>query len=145
MYERIWPEECILYGVKGSFARFPGKDALCGSKSIFPRDGMDISAEDLCTIAKAVKSDDSLSLTDIAEGWLYWFSKRGERYLKDAAKLGYMEVSLDLPIEIAMTFDEPALQIIRRGLRELVKGCTVGFLEDEYRGERLCRVLVSWG
>ena len=115
------------------------------SKSIFPIKGMDISAEDLCTIAKAVQSDGSLSLTDIAEGWLYWFSKRGERYLKDAAKLGYMELTLDLPIEIATTFDEPALQIIRKGLRELVKGCTVGFLEDEYHDARLCRIVISWG
>ena len=113
------------------------------SKSIFPRDGMDI--EELRAIVKGVQEDAKLPLEEVADGWLYWFSKRGERILKDAAKLGYMEVTLDLPIEIAASFHEPALIIIRNELRKILQGYTVGFVEDEYRGERLCRVLVSWG
>jgi hypothetical protein len=137
MYERIWSEECILYGVKGAFC------PQSRSKSIFPRDSMDI--DELRAIVKGVQEDAKLPLEEVADGWLYWFSKRGERVLKDAAKLGYMEVTLDLPIEIAASFHEPALIIIRNELRKILRGFTVGFVEDEYRGERLCRVLVSWG
>jgi len=116
-----------------------------GSKNIFPRDGMDISADGLRKIAQAVQKDGGLPMSDIAEGWLYWFHKRGERVLKDAAKLGYMEVTLDLPIEIAKSFDRPALQTIRNGLRKMVEGSTVEFIEDEYDGESLCRVIIRWG
>jgi hypothetical protein len=114
-----------------------------GSKNIFPRDGMDI--HELRAIAQAVQNDGGLPMSDIAEGWLYWFHKRGDRVLKDAAKLGYMEVTLDLPIEIAKSFDQPALQTIRNGLRKMVEGSTVEFIEDEYDGERLCRVVIRWG
>ena len=130
MYEGIRAEECVLYGVRGS-------------KNIFRRKGMDI--EELRAIVKGVQQDAKLPLEDVADGWLYWFSKRGDRLLKDAAKLGYMEATLDLPVEIAFSFDEPALHAIRRGLREMVKGCTVAFVEDEYRGERICRVVIRWG
>lgn len=119
------------------------KTRFAGLKSIFPRDSMDI--EELRAIVKGVQEDAKLPLEEVADGWLYWFSKRGERILKDAAKLGYMEVTLDLPIEIAASFHEPALIIIRNELRKMLQGYIVGFVEDEYRGERLCRVLVSWG
>ena len=101
--------------------------------------------EELCAIAKGVHQDAKLPLEEVAHGWLYWFSKRGERVLKDAAKLGYMETTLDLPVEIAFSFHEPTLHTIRRELREMVKGCTVAFVEDEYRGERMCRVVIGWG
>jgi hypothetical protein len=104
---------------------------------------MDI--QELRAIVESVQNDAKLPLEEVADGWLYWFSKRGERVLKDAAKLGYTEVTLDLPIEIAMSFHTATLLAIRTGLREMLQGYTVGFLEDEYRGERICRILVSWG
>lgn len=138
MYERIWAEKCLLHGVKGVCGSLPA----LRSKSIFPRKGMDI--QELRAIVQSVQNDAKLSLGEVADGWLYWFSKRGDRVLKDTAKLGYTEVTLDLPIEIAMSFDTPALLAIRTGLREMLQGYTVGFVEDEYRGERICRILVSW-
>ena len=113
------------------------------SKSIFLKKGMDI--QELRAIVQSVQNDAKLPLEEVADGWLFWFSKRGERVLKDAAKLGYTEVTLDLPIEIAMSFHEPSLIVIRNELRKMLQGYTVGFLEDEYRGERICRILVSWG
>lgn len=113
------------------------------SKSIFLKKGMDI--QELRAIVQSVQNDAKLPLEEVADGWLFWFSKRGERVLKDAAKLGYTEVTLDLPIEIAMSFHEPSLILIRNELRKMLQGYTVGFLEDEYRGERICRILVSWG
>lgn len=133
MYERIWSEECLLHGVRGPLR----------SKSIFLKKGMDI--QELRAIVQSVQNDAKLPLEEVADGWLFWFSKRGERVLKDAAKLGYTEVTLDLPIEIAMSFHEPSLIVIRNELRKMLQGYTVGFLEDEYRGERICRILVSWG
>jgi len=104
---------------------------------------MDI--QELRAIVKSVQEDAKLPLEEVADGWLFWFSKRGDRVLKDAAKLGYLEVTLDLPVEIAMSFDQATLMIIRNELRKMLQGYTVGFVEDEYRGERICRVLVSWG
>jgi hypothetical protein len=121
---------------------YPQRPAL-RFKSIFPRNGMDI--EELRAIVKGVQEDAKLPLEEVADGWLYWFSKRGDRVLKDAAKLGYLEVTLDLPIEIAMSFHTSTLMTIRNELRKMLQGYTVGFVEDEYRGERICRILVSWG
>ena len=104
---------------------------------------MDI--EELRAIVKGVDDDAKLPLQDVADGWLYWFSKRGDRVLKDAAKLGYREATLDLPIEIALAFQEPVLRNIRNELRKMLQGYTVDYIEDEYRGERICRVLIGWG
>jgi hypothetical protein len=103
---------------------------------------MDI--EELRAVVKSVQNDAKLPLEEVADGWLYWFSKRGDRVLKDAAKLGYTEVTLDLPIEIAMAFHTATLMMIRNELRKMLQGYTVGFVEDEYHGERICRILVSW-
>ena len=86
---------------------------------------------------------ESLSLQDTAEGWLYWFGKRGDRLLKDAAKLGYYEVVLDLPIEIAVSMDHSILAMIRKELRLITK-CTVSSIEDEYQNKPLAKLLISW-
>lgn len=102
-----------------------------------------LNAEDLRTINKANAADTSPPL-DIAEGWLFWFEKRGERMLKDAAKLGYTELTVDLPIEIAGSFDRPALLLIQKTLRGLLDGCVVGFVEDEYQGKAICKLFISW-
>jgi hypothetical protein len=104
---------------------------------------MDI--QELRAIVQSVQEDAKLPLEEVADGWLFWFSKRGDRVLKDAAKLGYVEVNLDMPVEIAMSFDQATLMIIRNELRKMLQGYTVGFVEDEYRGERICRILISWG
>ena len=95
-------------------------------------------------IVKGVQSDEHMPAIDIAEGWLYWFQKRGDRYLKDAAKLGYTEVTLDLPVELGQSFNRAALLVIQRGVKELAEGCFVGFIEDEYDGKPVCRLVVSW-
>ena len=102
-----------------------------------------LKAEDLRAINKASAADTAPPL-DIAEGWLFWFEKRGERMLKDCAKLGYTELAVDLPIEIATSFDRPALVLIQKTLRGLLDGCFVGFVEDEYKGKPICRVFVQW-
>jgi len=86
---------------------------------------------------------ESLSLQDTAEGWIYWFGKRGDRLLKDAAKLGYYEVELDLPIEIAISMDHSILAMIRKEIRLLTQ-CNVSFLEDEYEGAPVAKLLISW-
>lgn len=87
---------------------------------------------------------DTLSLQDTADGWVYWFGKRHERYLKDAAKLGYSEATIDLPWQIAASKDVASLRIIRTGVRDLLPGFTVSFVEDECQGKDIVRLLVSW-
>jgi len=87
---------------------------------------------------------DTATLEETADGWLYWFSKRGDRYLKDAAKLGYTEAILDLPIEIGQTKDQRILLIIQKGVKEFVEGCFVGFIEDEYDGKPVNKLFISW-
>jgi hypothetical protein len=93
---------------------------------------------------RACTLQENISLTETAEGWLYWFSKRGDKYLKDAAKLGYTEAILDLPIEIGQSPDRAVLLIIQKGVKELVKGCFVGFIEDEYDEKPINKLLISW-
>jgi hypothetical protein len=102
-----------------------------------------VSAEDLREIVRSAQADKA-SLSDTADGWLYWFSKRGDRCIKDAAKLGYTEITMDLPIEIAQSIDRASLLTIQKGVKELLAGCFVGFVEDEYEGKPLCRLLIRW-
>ena len=87
---------------------------------------------------------DTLSLQDTADGWVFWFGKRHERYLKDAAKLGYSEATIDLPYQIAVSKDLVSLRVIRTGVRDLLPGFTIGFIEDECQGKDIVRLLVSW-
>jgi hypothetical protein len=103
-----------------------------------------LSAKELQEILAQVQSDEKIPLMETAEGWLHWFKKRGDRYIKDAAKLGYTEVTLDLPIEIAETFDRTSLLLIQNSMKELLEGCFIGFVEDEYEEKPLCRLLISW-
>jgi hypothetical protein len=103
-----------------------------------------VTAKELNDILTQVQSDEKIPLVDTVEGWLHWFKKRGDRCIKDAAKLGYREVTLDLPIEIAQSFDRAALLLIQNSMKQLLDGCFVGFVEDEYENKPLCRLLISW-
>ena len=103
-----------------------------------------LTAKELQEIVESVQADEVLPLADITEGWLHWFKKRGDRCIKDAAKLGYKEITMDLPIEIALTMDRASLLTIQKTLRGLLDGCVVAFVEDEYQGKPLCRLFVSW-
>jgi hypothetical protein len=103
-----------------------------------------VTAEELGEILKSVQADEKIPLSDIVEGWLHWFKKRGDRCLKDAAKLGYSEITLDLPIEIAQSMDRPSLLIVQRRVKDMLEGCFVGFIEDEYQEKPLCRLYISW-
>jgi hypothetical protein len=103
-----------------------------------------VSAKELKEILAQVESDEKIPLIETAEGWLYWFKKKGDRYIKDAAKLGYSEITIDLPIEIAKTFDRASLLLIQNSIKELLEGCFIGFIEDEYKDKPLCRLLISW-
>ena len=103
-----------------------------------------VSAKELQEILAQVQSDEALPLMEIAEGWLHWFKKRGDRYIKDAAKLGYSEVTLDLPIELATSKDRKALLLIQSSMKSLVEGCFVGFILDEYKEKEICKLLISW-
>jgi hypothetical protein len=103
-----------------------------------------VTAKELKDILTQVQSDEKIPLIEIAEGWLHWFKKKGERYIKDAAKLGYSEVTIDLPIEIAQSLDKPVLLLIKNSMKQLLEGCFIGFVEDEYEDKPLCRLIISW-
>ena len=103
-----------------------------------------VSAKELQGILREVKSDNKIPLMEITEGWIHWFKKRGERCIKDAAKLGYSEITLDLPIEIAESKNKEALLLIKKELRKMLDGCFVGFVLDEYNEQEICRLLISW-
>jgi hypothetical protein len=103
-----------------------------------------VSAKELKDILAQVHSDEKIPLIETAEGWLHWFKKKGDRYIKDAAKLGYSEVTIDLPIEIAQTLDRASLLLIQNSMKQLLEGCFVGFVEDEYEDRPLCKLLISW-
>jgi hypothetical protein len=102
-----------------------------------------VSAEDLREIVRSAQADKA-SLSDTVDGWLYWFSKRGDRCIKDAAKLGYTEITMDLPKEIAQSMDRASLLTIQRSVKDLLAGCFVAFVEDEYEERPLCRLLIRW-
>jgi hypothetical protein len=87
---------------------------------------------------------DTSSLIETAEGWLYWFRKRADKNIKEAAKLGYEEITMDLPVQIGQSFDKEALLLIQKTVRELLDGCFVGFIEDEYHGKPVAKLFISW-
>lgn len=103
-----------------------------------------VSAKELQDILTQVQSDDKIPLMEITEGWIHWFKKRGDRSIKDAAKLGYSEVTLDLPIEIAESKNKEALLLIKKELRKMLDGCFIGFVLDEYNETEICKILISW-
>jgi hypothetical protein len=103
-----------------------------------------LSADELKEILAQVQSDEQIPLIETAEGWLHWFKKKGDRYIKDAAKLGYSEICIDLPIEIAQSMDRKSLLYIQNTMKELLEGCFVGFVEDEYQDKPICKLLISW-
>ena len=102
-----------------------------------------VSAEDLREIVRSAQADKA-TLSETTDGWLHWFSKRGDRCIKDAAKLGYTEITMDLPIEIAQSMNRTSLLTIQKEVKELLTGCFVGFVEDEYEEKPLCRLLIRW-
>jgi hypothetical protein len=104
---------------------------------------MNVSVEELQACVKEGLADTS-GLLDTAEGWLYWFKKRADRNIKETAKLGYSEITMDLPIQIGQSFDAVALRLIQKTVRELLNGCFVGFVEDEYQGKPVARLYISW-
>lgn len=103
-----------------------------------------VTGDELRDILESVQADEKIPLLDIAEGWLHWFKKRGDRCIKDAAKLGYDEITMDLPIEIASTMDRASLVLIQKRAREMLEGCSVAFVEDEYHAKPICRLIISW-
>lgn len=104
---------------------------------------MNVSADELQACVKEALADTSSPL-ETAEGWLFWFRKRADRNIKEAAKLGYSEITMDLPIQIGQSFDKTALTLIQKTIRDLLKGCFVGFVEDEYNGRPVARLYISW-
>ena len=104
-----------------------------------------MTAKDLRRINREIDESEPLSNEELAEGWLQWFEKRGERFLKSAAAFGYTEVTLDLPYELAQDPpDKPTLRALAAGLRPMVPGCTVCFVEEEYEGTTIYKVEISW-
>ncbi len=104
-----------------------------------------MTAKELRRINRDIDESEPLSNEELANEWLRWFEKRGERYLKSAASFGYTEITLDLPYELALSPpDKPVLRAMLKELREMVPGCAVCFIEEEYEGQNLFKVEISW-
>jgi hypothetical protein len=103
-----------------------------------------ISASELKEISNIIRDFEGIPLMSIAEDWMSWFKKRGERYLKDAAKNGYKEATIDLPIEIGQTMDKKVLLFIQTSMKEAFEGCFISFVEDEYDSKPVFKVVISW-
>ncbi len=102
-----------------------------------------ISSDDLNLILSSGQSD-PIDHIDLTLSWIRWFSKRGHKYLSDAAKNGYYEATIDLPYEIASVFHMPSLILIKKNIPPLFPGCAIQFIEDEYMSKPICRLVISW-
>lgn len=102
-----------------------------------------ISSHDLNLILSSFQSD-TINHNDLTLSWIRWFSKRGHKYLIDAAKNGYSEATIDLPYEIASLFHMPSLIFIKKHITPLFPGCSIHFIEDEYLSKPICRLVISW-
>ncbi len=103
-----------------------------------------LSAEDLQAITTPSETPSEDELVVIADDWLYWLRKRGDRFLTSAAKFGYTEATLDLPLCLARTINKSVFRRLLRGTRDLLPGCTVSLVEEEYDGSILYKIEVSW-
>ncbi len=103
-----------------------------------------ISANELLSITTDALAAPDLPPEDLADEWLLWFEKRGERFLTTAAKFGYTSVALDLPLQLATKLERGALKRLIKKLALLVPGCDVSLLEEEYEGNTLYKIEVSW-
>jgi hypothetical protein len=103
-----------------------------------------ITANELLSITTDALAAPDISIEDLVDDWLFWFEKRGERFLTTAAKFGYTSVALDLPLQLATKLERGALKRLIKKLALLVPGCDVSLLEEEYEGNTLYKVEVSW-
>jgi hypothetical protein len=112
-------------------------------------DGVVIRASELKKRTEKVRGGTSIDLDEDAKeellnDWFHWFFKYGERYLKDAASKGYSLATLDLPFQLARTFDKKLFATIVKDVKELVPGCGAAVVEEEYEGQTIFKIEVSW-
>ncbi len=103
-----------------------------------------ITSQELLAISEKCQAENNISPDDLVSDWLYWFQKRGERFLTTAAKFGYTEVTLDLPIQLARSMHKPAFKQLLIAVKELVPGSTPAIVEEEYEGQILYKLEISW-
>ena len=102
------------------------------------------SAEDLQAITAVSELLSESELLEVADDWLYWLRKRGDRFLSTAAKFGYTEATLDLPRSLAISFNTSVFRRLLRGAQDLLPDCAVAVVEEEYEGAILYKIEVSW-
>lgn len=102
------------------------------------------TAADLRELVADSKADFDASPEELAKDWLRWFDKRGERFLTTAAKFGFTEATLDLPLPLAQTLYRSALRMLLKELRLRVPGCNCCLIEEEYEDQILFKVEISW-
>lgn len=105
---------------------------------------MNSISSDTLNLIVSTGSSDPINPIDLTLLWIRWFSKRGHKYLSDAAKNGYYEATIDLPYEIASIFHMPSLSLIKKNMAPLFPGCAIQFIEDEYMSKPICRLVISW-
>ena len=103
-----------------------------------------LTAKELQSITARSTPDTQESADILLEDWLLWFDKRAERFLTTAAKFGYTETTLDLPIQLAKTLDKDIFTRLVKGLRTRLPGCSICIVEEDYEGSILFKVEISW-
>lgn len=104
---------------------------------------MDITVNELRSLRDAVLAD-PLNQEDAAKVFVKWFSKKAERILKSAAQFGYSVATLDLPIELARELDKTLAKSMCIKVKEILPGCSVAIVEEEYEGKIIYRLEVGW-
>jgi hypothetical protein len=87
---------------------------------------------------------DLLTAEEAAEQWLGWFKKRADRVLKSAAAFGHSYTTIDLPIELSLELNKRLHKSLLLGVKNLLPGCGVCIVEEEYEGKIWYKVEVSW-
>lgn len=76
--------------------------------------------------------------------WIEWFMKRSEKMLGDTVRKGLYEMTLDLPYQPAGIHDFKELKELAKILRQLLEGCNIQFVEEEYNNQLIYKVEISW-
>ena len=92
----------------------------------------------------SVLSERTYEADELADLWMRWFEKRAERYLKDAATKGWYEVTLDFPYDLSLGLDKANYSRIMKYVKKRLPGCDISIIEEEYEGDTVYKLEVSW-
>lgn len=89
------------------------------------------------------REEEGHSFARLCADWMNWFEKRAPKILKDATARGAWYVSLDLPQPDRFK-ERLALRKLKGLVEDMLPGCSICFVEEEYEEGKQYTLEISW-